>query len=153
MGAFTYPPSESLRKKGYWSAPGVDFDAEGRQRQYTARIREMEKNLGMRIAMEQKPLNVAADVTQFITKVKQAYTSSISENMRLGDVVRARVVQVRPSLQLSTAGAELGVVKARCTKCRSFLIKEGGKLYCGECGALEHRKLSEDYRDITFKDR
>ena len=27
LGAFVYPPSESLRKKGYWSAPGVDFDA------------------------------------------------------------------------------------------------------------------------------
>lgn len=90
--------------------------------------------------------------TLHITKVKQAYTSSISENMRLGDIVRASVVQVRPSLQLSTARADLGVVRARCTKCRSFLIREGEKLYCQECGALEHRKLSNDYGEVTINE-
>lgn len=72
LGAFVYPPSESLRKKEYWSAPGVDFDAEGRQKQYMARIREMEKKLGMRISMEEKALDSPTDVAQFISKVKQA---------------------------------------------------------------------------------
>jgi len=72
LGAFVYPSSKSLRKKGYWSAPGVDFDAEGRQKQYTARIGEMEKKLGMRISMDEKPLDSPTDVAQFINKVKQA---------------------------------------------------------------------------------
>jgi len=72
LGAFVYPSSESLRKKGYWSAPGVDFDAEGRQKQYMARIREMEKKLGMRISMDEKALDSPMEVTQFINKVKQA---------------------------------------------------------------------------------
>ena len=72
LGAFIYPPSESLRKRGYWSAPGVDFDAEGRQKRYMARIREMEKKLGMRISMDQKALNSPTDVARFINKVKQS---------------------------------------------------------------------------------
>ena len=71
LGAFIYPSSQSLRKKGYWSAPGVDFDAEGRQKQYMARIREMEKKLGMRILMDERALDSAADVARFIGRAKQ----------------------------------------------------------------------------------
>jgi len=71
-GAFVYPPSESLRKAGYWSAPGVDFDAEGRQKQYMRRIKKIEQDLGIRIAMDEKPLDLGADVTRFINQVKQS---------------------------------------------------------------------------------
>jgi len=69
-GAFVYPPTASLRKVGYYSWPGSTFDAEGRQKQYMNRIREMERKLGMRISMDEKPLDEAASVTRFINEVK-----------------------------------------------------------------------------------
>ena len=41
--AFLYPASAKLREPGaWWSWPGNDFDAEGRQAQYTKRLREIE---------------------------------------------------------------------------------------------------------------
>lgn len=112
MGAFTYPPSQSLKKKGYWSAPGVDFNAEGRQAQYMTRLRKMQKKLGMRIVMEEKPLNGAEDVTRFINKVKQAkpdglllipfYKASWANVMRIFDEAKT------PTVALGTLGVLLG---------------------------------------------
>ncbi len=71
-GAFIYPPTESLRKVGYYSWPGSTFDAEGRQEQYMGRLREMERKLGVRIEMDEKPLDEEASVNRFIADVKKS---------------------------------------------------------------------------------
>lgn len=71
-GAFVYPPSESLRKAGYWSWPGSSFDAEGQQRAYMGKIKGIERKLGMRILMDEKPLDQKESVTKFINEVKQS---------------------------------------------------------------------------------
>jgi len=68
--AFLYPPTESLRKAGYYSWPGSTFDAEGRQMHYTGRLQALEAKLGIRVAAERKPLDEEAAVTQFINQVK-----------------------------------------------------------------------------------
>ncbi|MCK4758084.1 MAG: exosome complex RNA-binding protein Csl4 [Thermoplasmata archaeon] len=45
------------------------------------------------------------------------------------ELVRARVIQDEPSIQLSTASQELGIVKAYCRRCRGILdIKGGGSV-------------------------
>jgi hypothetical protein len=70
--AFLYPPSETLRRPGaWWSWPGNDFDAEGRQRQYTRRLREIEQKLAMRLVIEDTPLHSDLGLTKFIGEVKQ----------------------------------------------------------------------------------
>jgi hypothetical protein len=69
--AFIYPPTESLRKSGYYSWPGSDFDAEGRQKQYMVAIRRMERDLGIRISIEQNHLDDEQSVNGFISDVKQ----------------------------------------------------------------------------------
>ena len=71
-GAFIYPPTESLRKVGYYSWPGSTFDAEGRQKEYMGRLRNIERNLGMRISMNESHLDDTGSVTQFINDVKQS---------------------------------------------------------------------------------
>ena len=72
-GAFLYPPTQELEKKGYYSWPGSDFDAEGRQKQYLSRIREMEKTLGIRIEMDEKPLDTVSEVDEFIARTTSAH--------------------------------------------------------------------------------
>lgn len=71
-GAFVYPPTESLREAGYYSWPGSTFDAEGRQRWYMDKLKRIEQNLGMHISMDERPLDDAASVTQFIKELKQS---------------------------------------------------------------------------------
>lgn len=71
-GAFVYPSTESLRKVGYYSWPGSTFDAEARQARYIRRIKQIERNLNMRISMDDKPLDESAGVERFINEVKQS---------------------------------------------------------------------------------
>jgi hypothetical protein len=71
--AFLYPPSETLRRPGgWWSWPGNDFDAEGRQKQYTGRLREIEQELGIRLVVEETPLDSDSRLGKFIASVKQS---------------------------------------------------------------------------------
>jgi len=71
-GAFIYPPTKTLREAGYYSWPGSTFDAEGRQKQYTVAIKRMEQDLGMRISMDEKPLDDETSAARFISEVKQS---------------------------------------------------------------------------------
>jgi len=68
--AFIYPPTADLDKVGYYSWPGSSFDAEGRQRRYTARLAQIERKLGMRIEVTPQTLDTAEQVTGFINDVK-----------------------------------------------------------------------------------
>jgi len=72
QGAFVYPPTEAVKKTGYYSWPGSSFNPEQRQKEYMARIRDMEKKLGMRISMEKYPLDDMDSAVQFINRVKQS---------------------------------------------------------------------------------
>jgi hypothetical protein len=70
--AFLYPPSKKFAgdPNGWWSWPGNDFDAEGRQQQYTAALREIEKNSGMRITVDTPPIATAEDARRLAEQIK-----------------------------------------------------------------------------------
>ncbi|HUT36337.1 MAG TPA: hypothetical protein VNE39_22815 [Planctomycetota bacterium] len=59
--AFVYPPSKSFadRPDGWWSWPGNNFDAEGRQKQFTAAFREMEKRLAVKVVVDDTSVGTA----------------------------------------------------------------------------------------------
>jgi exosome complex component CSL4 len=84
-----------------------------------------------------------------VSKVSDAYTDDVRREYRVGDIIRARVVQTAPSLQLSTNSPELGALKARCMGCRATLEKKDNTLYCERCDRTEHRKLADDYGEFT----
>jgi len=72
---FVYPPSKTFAEdpNGWWSWPGIEYDAEGRQKQYTTELKKMEEELGMRINVDNKPVvdgNDAQRVANEITKAK-----------------------------------------------------------------------------------
>jgi len=56
--AFVYPPSKTFADKpnGWWSWPGNDFDAEGRQKKYETELRKMAKTLGIELAIDSRPV-------------------------------------------------------------------------------------------------
>jgi len=62
--AFIYPPSSKFADDpdGWWSWPGNEFDAEGRQKKYTAELRRIEKKLGMKIEVEAQPISTDEQV-------------------------------------------------------------------------------------------
>lgn len=86
--------------------------------------------------------------TIHISKISEKYTEDIRKEFRVGDVVRARVIQVKPSLQLATNERLLGVVRGLCTHCRAPLAKRGRELYCERCERSEPRKIAGVYDAI-----
>ncbi len=71
MGAFPYPPTAKLDEVGYYSWPGSSFEAEERQKQYMRSLNRMEKELNLKISMEETPLDTSDQVTRFIQQVQQ----------------------------------------------------------------------------------
>ncbi|MFO7618194.1 MAG: exosome complex RNA-binding protein Csl4 [Thermoplasmata archaeon] len=84
-----------------------------------------------------------------VSKVTESYTDDVRKEFCAGDMVRARVLQSAPSMQLSSREPELGVLKARCCRCRNILFNNSGKLYCPDCERFEHRKLAGDFGRYT----
>ncbi len=115
-GAFLYPPSEKLRKPGgWWSWPGKDFDAEGRQKNYMDRLKSIEQSLGMRISMDDKPLDTEASVAQFIKDVKQSKPDGLLlvpfKHSHFGHIDRILNEVKVPTVIFSSLGVKHGSLK------------------------------------------
>ena len=91
-----------------------------------------------------------AEGTIHISNVSEEYTEDIHDMFHVGDLVRAKVIQTKPSLQLTTAEPFLGVVKALCGQCRSPLERRGRDLYCSRCERSERRKVTQDFGDLRL---
>jgi exosome complex component CSL4 len=85
----------------------------------------------------------APEGTVHISKAKDGFTETLSSEFAVGDVLLARVLQSRPSIKLTTAPANLGVVSAHCQVCHALLTPGAKELTCPRCGHREHRKLAQ----------
>lgn len=70
--AFLYPPSSGFAENpdGWWSWPGNDFDAEGRQRQYAQALAAMEKRLDMKIVADDRPIANDQDAQRLAQEIQ-----------------------------------------------------------------------------------
>jgi exosome complex component CSL4 len=85
------------------------------------------------------------------SEITQSYVKDASTEYRIGDIVLAKVIQVQPSLQLTTKEQNLGAIKALCTKCRHVLIKKDHSLECENCGNKERRTIALDYGNLDIE--
>ena len=85
----------------------------------------------------------APEGTVHISKAKDGYTESLSSEFAVGDVLVARVLQAHPSVKLTTAPSNLGVVSARCQVCHALLRPGPSELTCPRCGHREQRKMAK----------
>ncbi len=80
-----------------------------------------------------------------VAKCSHDYVRELEDVYRITDVVRARVIQAAPSIQLDTRDDDLGVIKGRCEVCRQSMVLKNGRLWCEECERFEDRKISSRY--------
>jgi exosome complex component CSL4 len=85
------------------------------------------------------------NATLRVSEISNGYTKDPATEYSPGDIIRAKVTQVRPSLQLATKDKDLGVIKAVCSKCRGSLEAKGNMLECQNCNNKERRKTAIDY--------
>ncbi len=86
-----------------------------------------------------------------VSKIASSYVEDAGDLLRPGDLIRGKVIQALPSVQLTTSGPHFGVLRALCTSCRRPLERKGDKLYCERCERTEVRKMSDDYRDFEIR--
>ena len=85
-----------------------------------------------------------------VSEISNSYTKDPSTEYAPGDIIRAKVTQVKPSIQLATKDRDLGVIKAVCTRCRHPLIKKDNTLECINCKNKEKRKSAVDYGEYDI---
>jgi len=78
----------------------------------------------------------------------RGFLKSLHDAFRPGDLIKASIIGVENlPYQLTTAGRNLGVIKAYCTRCGGSLTYRKNRkiLECEKCGKTERRKVSEEY--------
>lgn len=87
--------------------------------------------------------------TIHVSKITPDYCADVSQCLRKMDLVRAEVIGTQPSLQLTTKGPHLGVIRALCPECKKVMKIKNGGLVCPKChGQPAPRKLADDYGDV-----
>lgn len=81
-----------------------------------------------------------------ISDISKNYIKNIDSAMRSGDIIKAKVVNVKNRLnQLSMEGEEYGVIYAYCSRCGTLLEKNINRLVCSKCNRTESRQTSKYY--------
>jgi exosome complex component CSL4 len=100
---------------------------------------------------KQRALSGDTNATLRVSEIANTYVKDPATEFSPGDIIRAKVTQVRPSLQLITKDSrDLGVIKAVCSKCRHPLIRKDNVLECMNCNNKERRKTAEDYGNFDI---
>ncbi|MGP6206721.1 exosome complex RNA-binding protein Csl4 [Cuniculiplasma sp. SKW3] len=68
-----------------------------------------------------------------------------SQNVKIGDIIRAKIIRVGQNLELTIHGENLGVLLTRCSRCREYMTMKDGNLYCKSCDRTENRRVPADY--------
>ncbi len=79
-----------------------------------------------------------------ISEIQQGYVEQLRDHIRIGDVLRAEVIDVTDlGTNLSISSPEFGVIDARCSRCRGETTRAGSTFTCNDCGSKEQRKTPQ----------
>ena len=88
-----------------------------------------------------------------VMNIREGFVPTAKTEMKRGDIVKARVEEVKIGIALSTKGFDLGVVKAYCGACRHEMALAGPAVKCTYCGRTERRKLAKSYgHEVTLNE-
>ncbi|MEM1537203.1 MAG: exosome complex RNA-binding protein Csl4 [Candidatus Nezhaarchaeales archaeon] len=81
-----------------------------------------------------------------VSKISTHFIRHVAEAVKLGDMIRAKVLLDSPHLTLSIKEEGLGVIAASCPLCSSLMGYYRGKLVCDNCRlTVKGRKISPFY--------
>jgi exosome complex component CSL4 len=81
-----------------------------------------------------------------ISDLSFKYTERMFESVKVGDIIRARVISKKNKrIHLTTKDEGLGVINSYCSQCGNILSIRGKELKCDSCNNFEKRKTASDY--------
>jgi exosome complex component CSL4 len=102
------------------------------------------------VAGKNRSISSDTDATIHVKEIAQGFIKDASTEYKTEDYIRAKVIQVKPSVQLETKERNLGAIKALCSRCRHPLVKKSHGLECDNCGNKEHRRIADDYGNLDL---
>ena len=76
-----------------------------------------------------------------ISEIRRAYVESFRGNLGIGDVLVARIKEIKPlGVYLTVIENDLGVLRAFCSQCRREMFFTARGFYCKACESGEDRK-------------
>jgi len=93
-----------------------------------------------------KGLDNAFTGIMHVSDVSRGYVKSMTDAIKVGDVVRAKVISTKNrEFHLSIRDDMFGVTEAVCTFCGHGLTLWRNVLRCSDCGDTTRRKIASDY--------
>lgn len=79
-----------------------------------------------------------------VRNISQGYVDNAKSLFKIGDIIQAKVLKAtKLEINLATDTEGLGVVQARCSKCRNVMMFNKDEMKCISCGNIEGRKWFE----------
>jgi exosome complex component CSL4 len=97
------------------------------------------------VANKKRAITGDAEATLHVSEISRDYVEDLKRELHNRDIIRAKVIQIKPSLQLSIKEPSLGIIKTICLRCYSPLKMKGQVLHCPICKYTEKRKIANDY--------
>lgn len=97
-----------------------------------------------------RPISSSDLGTLYISKISPDYLEDIHDAFYIGDIVRARVIQAEPSVQLESVDDDLGVIFSNCPLCNVSLEYQRTTARCPKCDLVLKKKLSRKYRRMEL---
>jgi exosome complex component CSL4 len=83
--------------------------------------------------------------TLHVSKASDRYVENMEDAFRVRDIVRAKVLESEPAIQLTTKSPGLGVLKSYCPRCGTPMELRGRGVTCPACEWKDTKKLADDY--------
>ena len=83
--------------------------------------------------------------TLHVSKASEQYVENMEAIFRVRDILRAKVLETKPAIQLTTKGPHFGVLKSYCARCGTPMAKKGKGLMCPLCEWKDQSKLADDF--------
>lgn len=104
-----------------------------------------------RLKNNSRPLALPYTGAIHISQAKDSYLDKLTSAFRIGDIIEAKVIKITgDNVDLSTTDDDCGVLKAMCTRCRSYMhtTEKPDELECNHCNKKEKREISSNYVNI-----
>ncbi len=92
-----------------------------------------------------RPLKTPFTGLLHISQVSEERIATMYDAVRIGDFIKAKVLNDYIPPLLSIKDPKCGVILAFCSRCGAVLVKKGDKLVCRRCGFMDSRKVSLEY--------
>jgi len=84
-----------------------------------------------------------------LSMISRKHINNIENEMSENDIVKGLVIQVEPSIMVSTAQEDMGIMKSVCHSCGNTFQRRGRLLACIKCKFEIRKKVSSDYGEMT----